>query len=42
MVDFSKPVSFSFIIATIGILLILTAIGIFAVNYKTKKMKENK
>ncbi len=42
MPDLTKPVSMNFIIITIAVLLFVTAIGILAVNYKTKKMKENK
>lgn len=37
MVDLSQPVEMNFIIETIAFLLIATAIGIFFVNYKTKK-----
>ncbi len=43
MPDLTQPVSMSFIVATVAVLLVLTAIGILAVNHKTKRMKkENK
>jgi len=37
MVDLSQPVEMSFIIETIVFLLVVTGVGIFFVNYKTKK-----
>lgn len=35
----SEPVSLNFIFATIGVVIVLTAIGIVLVNQKTKKEK---
>jgi hypothetical protein len=35
-----EPVSLNFIFATIGVIVMLTAIGIVLVNKKTKKKKE--
>jgi len=37
-----QPVTLTFIFQTIGVILALTAIGIFLVNRKTKKLKEEK
>jgi hypothetical protein len=38
----SEPVSLSFIFVTIGVILFFTAIGVFLVNQKSKKMKKGK
>jgi hypothetical protein len=38
----SEPVSLSFIITTIGVILGLTALGVVLVNIKTKKLKKGK
>ncbi len=37
---FSQPVSLAFIFATIGVILLVVALGIVAVNKKTKQIKE--
>ncbi len=37
MIDLSKPVEFSFILITIGVILVVTAVGIYFVNKKAKK-----
>jgi len=36
----SEPVTLTFIFQTIGIILVVTALFIVAINYKTKKLKE--
>lgn len=38
----SEPVSLSFIITTIGVILGLTTLGVVLVNIKTKKLKKGK
>ena len=37
-----EPVTLGFIFQTIGVILVITALGIVFVNYKTKQMKKNK
>ena len=37
MVDLSQPVEFNFILSTIGVILAITAIGVFLVRLKKVK-----
>jgi cell division protein FtsL len=39
---FEEPVTFNFILQTIFIILLLIAIGVFGVNYKTKQLHKEK
>ena len=40
MVDLTKPVEFTFILETIGVIFIVIAISILLINQKTKQLKE--
>jgi|GEM_PF-5080373 len=38
--NFNEPVEFSFVLFTVFLILVATAIGIFFVKAKTKKLKD--
>jgi hypothetical protein len=42
MVDFSTPVTLSFIFETVGAIFVVIGICVYLVNVKTKKLKERR